>query len=41
MKSTACLGKRVSAAFAAQHPTSVIYGGGGRWYLKPTSKFNR
>jgi hypothetical protein len=38
---TPVLGRRVSEAWALAHLRSVIYGGGGRWYLKPTSIYNR
>lgn len=34
---TTVMGRRVSEAWALGHLRSVIYGGGGRWYLKPSS----
>jgi len=39
-RSTPVMGRRVSEAWALAHLRSVIYGGGGRWYLKPSSVHN-
>lgn len=38
---TAYFGRRVPEAWAVTHIRSVIYGGGGRWYLKPNSVYNK